>query len=205
MDFGWFAGLTGFAFAMAATPGPNNTMVAASGATYGVARTLPLMSGIGIGVGAIMLTVAAFGSSFVADPRVGAVLKWIGVAYLLWLAWKIAKAKPELETQSTEGSAKRAPLSFVQGALFQFVNPKLWVMVSGAVVTYGQTAGEDGRTTLALLFACVFGLTTFISTFAWSALGASVGRVLASRRAVRAFNIVMAALLVASLLPIILE
>ena len=93
----------------------------------------------------------------------------------------------------------------MQGALFQFVNPKLWVMVSGAVVIYGQAASGAGRTTLAILFASIFGLMTFISTLAWTAFGASVRRLLALRRSVRAFNVVMAALLVASLIPIVLE
>lgn len=203
MDFAWLAGVTGFAFAMSATPGPNNTMVAASGASYGVARSLPLMAGIGMGVAGIMLVVAAFGASLVSDPRVGAALKWIGIAYLLWLAWKIAMAEPA--TQDAAASTGGKPLSFIQGALFQIVNPKLWVMVSGAVVTYGQAASGIKGYTIAILFAFIFGFMTFISTVGWTALGASVGRFLTSRRSVRIFNGVMAALLVASLIPVILE
>lgn len=108
-----------------------------------------------------MLTVAAFGSSLVADPRVGAALKWIGLAYLLWLAWKIARAEPE--GQDVTRAAKDAPLSFVRGALFQFVNPKFWVIVSGAVVTYGQVSGRTGYSSLAVLLALVFGTITFVS------------------------------------------
>lgn len=202
MDFAWLAGVTGFAFAMSATPGPNNTMVAASGASYGVARSLPLMAGIGMGVAGIMLVVAAFGASLVADPRIGAALKWIGIAYLLWLAWKIAMAEPSAPDAASAAGSK--PLSFIQGALFQIVNPKLWVMVSGAVVTYGQAASGMTGYTLAVLFAFIFGFMTFISTVAWTALGASVARFLTSRRSVRIFNGVMAALLVASLIPVIL-
>jgi len=205
MDFGWFAGLIGFAFAMAATPGPNNTMVTASGATYGMARTLPLVSGIAIGVAAIMLIGAAFGASLVADPRIGVVLKWIGVVYLLWLAWKIASAEPEPAEADTTKSIGAVPLSFMQGVLFQFMNAKLWVIVSGAVVTYGRVSGETGHLSPAVLFALVFGTMSFVSTIAWAALGASIGRLLASRRAIRAFNVAMAALLVSSLIPIIVE
>lgn len=204
MDNGWFAGLIGFAFAMAATPGPNNTLATASGATYGMARTLPLMSGIAIGVAAIMLVVAAFGASMIADPRVAAALKWIGIGYLLWLAWKIASAEPEPTPAGRSKPGGAAPLSFTQGALLQFVNPKLWAMVSGAVVTYGQAGGPTGYLSLAILFAFIFGTMTFVSTIAWAALGASIGRLLASPRSTRAFNVAMAALLIASLIPIII-
>lgn len=188
---------------MSATPGPNNTIVAASGASHGVARTLPVMAGIGMGVAAIMLAVAAFGASLVADPRVGGLLKWIGVAYLLWLAWKIATSEPT--APDAVEPARSKPLSFVQGALFQIVNPKLWVMVGGAVVTYGQAAGGVQGLTVAILFSVIFGGMTFLSTVGWAALGASVGRFLTSRRSVRIFNGAMAALLVASLIPAILE
>jgi len=203
MDFAWLTGVTGFAFAMSATPGPNNTMVTASGASYGIARSLPLMAGIGMGVAGIMLVVCAFGMSLVASPGVGVVLKWIGIVYLLWLAWKIAMAEPAPpdEVNVADGT----PISFMQGALFQVVNPKLWVMVSGAVVTYGQAANGIKGHAVAVLFAFIFGFMTFISTVAWAALGASIGRLLTSRQSVRIFNGVMAALLVASLIPIILE
>jgi threonine/homoserine/homoserine lactone efflux protein len=193
--------VTGFAFAMSATPGPNNTIVAASGASFGVARSLPLVAGIGVGVAVIMLVVAAFGTSLVAAPRIGGALKWIGVLYLLWLAWKIATAR-RADT-GTAGPAKSTPLSFIQGTTFQIVNPKLWVMVSGAVVTYGQSAGRADGLTVALLFAFIFGSMAFVSTMGWAALGAYVGRFLASSRSLRIFNGVMAALLVASLIPII--
>lgn len=204
MDSGWLAGLMGFAFAMAATPGPNNTLVTASGTVHGVVRTLPLMAGIAMGVGAIMLAVAALGSSLVMDSWAGAALRWVGVLYVLRLAWKIVSAEPKLNEPEAGKHGEAMPLSFGQGAIFQFVNPKLWVMVSGALVTYGQQAGGMGRTTLAILFALVFGLTTFISTVAWTALGACVGRLLASPRSVRAFNLAMAVLLVGSLAPVVL-
>jgi threonine/homoserine/homoserine lactone efflux protein len=204
MDLGWLASVTGFAVAMAATPGPNNLMGAASGAAYGLARSLPLTAGVGIGVGAIMLVVAAFGSAVFADPRVSETLKWVGLAYLLWLAWKIGSAEPRPPEVGAENPVQTTPLSFTHGAFLQLVNPKLWVMVSGALVAYGPDTDAD-RLGLALLFALIFGMATFLSTLAWTALGASFGRLLASRRSARAFNIAMALLLVASLIPIVLE
>ncbi|WP_226582615.1 LysE family translocator [Acuticoccus sediminis] len=218
MDLGWLSGLLGFAFAMAVTPGPNNTIVTASGSTHGMARTLPLAGGIASGVAAIMLVAAAFGTSVAGDTRVGAALKWIGVAYLLWLAWKIASAEPSplpAGVTAEDGASRAevrdgrtvgaAPLSFAQGAALQFVNPKLWVMVSGAVVTYGQVSGASGHLTIAIVFALVFGAMTFLGTLVWAALGASVGRILTSRRALRRFNAVMAAFLLLSLIPIVFE
>lgn len=204
MDTSWFLGLTGFAFAMAATPGPNNIMVMASGAAFGLARTLPLMAGIGFGVAAMMLIVAGFGPATVANPRVGAALKWIGTAYLLWLAWKIAQANPHPAVRNASDPVPDVPLSFLDGAVFQCVNPKLWVMASGAVVTYGQASDFD-QTMLSALFAAVFGGITFLSTIAWTALGASAGRFLTSASAIRRFNLAMAALLVASLVPVIFD
>jgi len=203
MDFAWLAGVTGFAFVMAASPGPNNTIAAASGASYGVARSLALTAGIAIGVAGIMLVVAAFGASLITNPRVGTVVKWTGVAYLLWLAGKIAMAEPV--TPDAAKPARSTPLSFVQGALFQFINPKLWAMVSGAVVTYGQAISDISSVTVAILFAILFGGMSFISTLGWATLGACVGRLLISRRSLRIFNGVMAALLLASLIPVILE
>ncbi|WP_353622948.1 LysE family translocator [Rhizobium lusitanum] len=94
---------------MAATPGPNNTMATASGANYGLIRTLPLMSGIAVGVAVIMFTVAVFGASVVAEPRVSLVLKWIGITYLLWIAWQIASAEPKLADTDPKSSCSAKP------------------------------------------------------------------------------------------------
>jgi len=197
---GWFVALLGFAVAMAATPGPNNVMVTASAATFGLRRSLPLTAGIAVGVAAIMLIVAAFGASIVADSRAAAVMKWAGVVYLVWLAWKIATAAPVRDASAAETPSTATPMSFMQGALLQLVNPKLWAMVSGGVLTYGPSANEMGRTAGAVLLAVVFGTATFVSTLAWAAVGASVIR-LASPGSIRVFNMVMAALLLVSLVP----
>jgi threonine/homoserine/homoserine lactone efflux protein len=197
------AAVTGFALAMAGTPGPNNTLVTASGANYGFRRTLPVASGMALGVAAIILVVAAVGSPLVADPRIRGVVKWVGLAYLLWLAWRIGSARPKLPGADDGGGAGARPLSLLQGALFQLVNPKLWAMVTGAVATYGGAASGASPYGVALLFALVFGTATFASTAAWTAVGVGAGRLLASERALRLFNWAMAALLVLSLVPIL--
>ena len=199
MDWAWILAATGFAFAMAGTPGPNNTMVTASGANHGFRRTLPVAVGMGAGVAAIIFAVAAAGGAIVSEPRVHLVLKWVGVAYLLWLAWRIATAPVGV---TGEGDRRR-PFTFVEGALLQLVNPKLWVMVAGAVVAYGGSAAQGLAVPTA--FAVIFGGATLASTLAWAGIGVGAGRFLASARSLRVFNRVMALLLVLSLLPVLGE
>ena len=150
-----------------------------------------------------MLVVAAFGSTIIADPCIGVTLKWVGVFYLLWLAWKIGSAKAHAQGSGSTDTAQGTPLSFIDGALFQLVNPKLWVMVGGAVVAYGQGA-EAEHMSLACLFAVIFSAATFVSVLVWTMLGASVGHLFSSNLSVRIFNVAMAILLVLSLIPIIL-
>ena len=199
MDWAWIAAVSGFAFAMAGTPGPNNTMVTASGANHGFRRTLPVAIGMGVGVGVIIFTVAAAGGAVVAEPHVHLALKWLGIAYLLWLAWRIAGAP----VGTGKESGRRRPFSFVEGALLQFVNPKLWVMVAGAVVAYGGRV--DGGLAVPAAFAIIFGGATLASTLAWAGIGVGAGRFLAGERSLRLFNRVMALLLVLSLLPVLGE
>ncbi|YBV94718.1 LysE family translocator (plasmid) [Phyllobacteriaceae bacterium JZ32] len=202
MDWDWIAAVSVFALAMAGTPGPNNMMVTASGANHGFRRTLPLISGITIGVAVIMLVVAGAGSPLVADPRARAVVKWAGVLYLLWLAWRIGNTSP-----NTAGATDPAshPLTLAQGALFQLVNPKLWAMVAGAVAVYGGAAEKGNPFAIAAVFAILFGIATFASTAAWTLVGVGTARFIRSERAMRLFNWTLAALLVLSLAPVLVE
>jgi len=199
MDWAWIAAASGFAFAMAGTPGPNNTMVTASGANYGFRRTLPVAIGMGIGMAVIIFTVAAAGGAVVSDPRVHLALKWIGIAYLLWLAWRIATAPVGLSS----GSSRQRPFTFVEGALLQLVNPKLWVMVAGAVVTYG--GGVAGDFAIPSAFAVIFGGATLVSTLAWAGIGVGAGRFMTGERSLKLFNRAMALLLVLSLVPVVFD
>ncbi|WP_297801089.1 LysE family translocator [uncultured Brevundimonas sp.] len=200
MTIAWLIAVIGFAFAMGITPGPNNTLVASSGATYGFRASLPYNAGIGIGTASIMFIVAAFGASVVNNPTVEAILKWVGIAYLLWLAFKIATAKPKMAGQD----ANTRPLSFLQGLLFQFINPKIWIMITGAVVTYGTSVRGLSPMELAILFSALFGIITVGCTLTWTGLGVSLRRLLSSPRAIRIFNGAMATLLVASLIPMVI-
>ncbi|MDP2697419.1 LysE family translocator [Thalassospira sp.] len=210
MDWSWIGAVSLFAIAMSATPGPNNTMLTASGANYGLRRSVPHLSGVTMGVTAIMLAVAALGAQIPDDPHIRLVLQGAGAVYLFWLAWKIGSATPTIpnaETgQNPQGQARPQgqPLTFMQGALFQFVNPKLWAMVAGAVAAFGGAAQADHALAVALVLGLIFGFATFASTILWILIGVGVGRFLRDERALRIFNIGMAVLLVASMLPMLL-
>lgn len=204
MDLSWLAAVTGFAIAMAGTPGPNNMMVATSGANVGFRRSLPLMAGIACGVAALMAAGAATGAGIFGEPWIATTLKWVGVAYLLWLAWTIATIDQEPRGNEPRTGASTRPMGFLEGALFQFINPKLWAMVAGAVATYGGMAPDQTPLVLALTFGVIFGAATFASTAVWTLIGAGAGRMIRTRAGMRVFNGMMAALLVASLVPIVL-
>lgn len=194
----WLASATAFALSMSATPGPNNTMVAASGANFGFRRTLPHMLGVSIGF-PVMLVLVALGAGEILRswPALQIVLRWVGAAYLLYLAWKIATATPG----TGEASRSGRPMTFVQGALFQWVNPKAWVIAAGAVVTYTSGSVWLQSTLLAGIFLLMcLGCLAF-----WTGVGAGASRILRSQAALQWFNWVMAALLVASLVPLFTE
>ena len=142
----WLASATAFAVSMSATPGPNNAMVTASGATWGFRRTVPHMLGIAVGFPAMLVAVALGAGDLLRErPWLHEALRWAGVAYLVWLAWKIGAAEPEPPGEPgaiRDQDSRSRPLSFVQAALFQWVNPKAWVIALGAVAAYTTAAGS---------------------------------------------------------------
>lgn len=187
--------LAAFAFVSSITPGPNNMMLMASGANFGLARTVPHMLGVALGfVAMIVLVGIGLIGLFDAVPISYTILKVISVAYLLYLAWKIANAAaPE-----GQGSGGR-PMTFVQAALFQWVNPKAWTMALTALAVY---APVQELWAIALV-ALVFGVVNLPSIGVWTVLGVQVRRLLTGPGRLRAFNITMALLLVASLYPVV--
>jgi threonine/homoserine/homoserine lactone efflux protein len=187
-----------YCIAMSGTPGPNNVMVLASGANYGFWRSQPHVWGINIGFALMMFILAlGLGTVFVAEPRLQFALKVVGVAYMLWLAWKIATAS---DVGGTDGVAGK-PLTFWQGAAFQWVNPKAWMMILGAISVYAP----EGFSPLgkALYLSIVMLLAGSPPTQVWTAFGVGIRRFLQNPRALRLFNIAMAALLVLSLIPML--
>lgn len=200
----WVASVAAFAVSMSWSPGPNNVMVTASGATFGFRRTIWHMLGISVGF-PVMLMAVALGASEVLQsaPWLQGALRWAGVAYMLWLAWRIGSADPDPGTVSA-GSSGGKPLSFLGAALFQWVNPKAWVIALGAVATY-TTATGLALVAQSAAVAAIFCTVTLPAVAFWTMVGVGAAQVLRTRRAVRAFNCVMAALLIASLIPMLLS
>lgn len=186
-----------FCFVSSVTPGPNNLMVMASGANFGYRRTVPHMLGIGTGF-AVMVALVGMGLMQVFDlyPVVRQGLMAACAVYLLYLAWKIANAAPP------EGSREDAgrPMTFLQAAAFQWVNPKAWVMAMSAITLYAP----DRSLGTVLVIAVMFGLVCIPANSIWILLGQEVRRLLRRPRLLRAFNWTMAALLIGSLVPVLL-
>ncbi|PWU30885.1 lysine transporter LysE [Pseudomonas sp. RW407] len=193
------AAFLGFAFVTSITPGPNNMMLLASGVNFGVRRTLPHMLGISIG---FLLLVVAVGLGldqlFHAFPLTYQVLRYLGAAYLLYLAWGIARAgAPQANGRNTG-----KPFGFLQAAAFQWVNPKAWIMAIGAITTYTPQQGFAGNV---LLIAVLFAVVNLPSVGVWTVLGSFLRHWLEQPARRRVFNIGMALLLVASLYPLFVD
>jgi threonine/homoserine/homoserine lactone efflux protein len=189
--------LIGFAFASSVTPGPNNLMLMASGANYGLRRTVPHMLGISIGhafmvamVGIVLLQI------FATYPVLNIALKILSAAYMLWLAWKIANAVPP-EAKEVTGK----PFTFLQAAAFQWVNPKAWFMAITAISAYAPQ--DRGLVVGSLMVAVVFAAVNLPSVTVWAWMGVQVRRWLGTARRLRVFNVTMAVLLVVSLYPML--
>lgn len=219
-----------FAFVSSITPGPNNLMLLASGANFGLRRSVPHMLGIGVGF-TVMIVLVGIGlmGLFDAVPVSYTVLKIVSLAYLVWLACKIATAAPpddahgasarpakveppapirqttkqrvraELRFDETRKRSSGAPLTFLQAAAFQWVNPKAWTMALTAITLYAP----DRSLAAIALVALIFGAVNLPSVSCWTLLGRQMQRILTSNARLRAFNWTMAALLLASLWPVL--
>lgn len=187
--------LLAFTLVTSLTPGPNLLLVTASGANFGFRRTVPHM--LGIIVGFPLMTVAiglGLGQAFQSLPSLHLALKVAATAYMLYLAYRIATA------QGNKGvPGKARPMTFLEAIAFQWVNPKAWMMAIGAIGAYTTVGGN--AVTETLLIALIFGAVSIPGVGAWALFGTAIGRLLQSGPAMRIFNWTMAALLVASLLP----
>lgn len=181
-----------FAVVAAVTPGPSNVMLTAVGANVGVLRGLPCLLGVGTGMGLMMALVAfGLGSLVLGSPLVTELLKWCGVAFLLWLAWKIATAR------GSDAAYAGRPVGFAGAALFQWLNPKAWLVTTSAAGTYLQPEAGSALAQ-SLWLGALFLAAAVPSGLVWLAAGVGLQRVLRSPRSRRLFNVAMGAMLAGS-------
>ena len=199
--------LIGFIIAMVATPGPNNLMLMAAGANFGFRRSLPHLLGISVGCQILLLAIAlGLGQLFETYPQVVTVLRAAGSLFLLCMAWQLVRpaagqGEGQGQGQSGAGAAKEVkPLTFWQAALFQWINPKAWMMTITAVATFANPAQFVVST---LIIGVLFLVLGFPLISAWNVGGAALKHWLQQGRRLVRFNRVMAVLLIGSLYPLL--
>ncbi len=191
--------LTLFAFTAAITPGPNNIMIMASGLNHGVRASLPHLLGICLGFPAMFFAIGfGLGYLFESYPLLHEGIKVLGISYLIYLSWLIANAAPD-----PSQSVHTKPLTFLQAALFQWVNPKAWIMGTSAIATF--TVGDIDIHQQILVIGAVFFVLTFPCAGSWLFLGRFLQRIFTNPRYLRYFNVAMAILLIASITPIAVD
>jgi threonine/homoserine/homoserine lactone efflux protein len=185
-----------FSAVVAGTPGPSNALLAAAGARAGVRRGLPSLLGQVTGMGAMMFAITlGLGEVLLAHPLALQILRWGGAALLCWMAWRIA-------TAGDDEHARKAPAGFLGMAAFQWVNPKGWLVGVAAIAAFLDRR-SGGALAQAAILAIVFTLVAFPSCLPWLAFGATVQRYVRAPRARRILNGALAALLVASTIPLV--
>ncbi len=196
MDF--YLPLILFVISASVTPGPNNVMIMSSGVNHGVKKSLPHLFGIAVGFTVMVFAVGmGFGFVFEKYPVIHKIIKVVGIIYLLFLAWLIATSNSSLENNDAK------PFSFFQAALFQWVNPKAWVMITGAVAAFTTVSANlfSEVVIIALLFFSLGAPCVCI----WLFFGVALKKYMSSPKHLKVFNISMALLLVVSILPAIGE
>jgi len=188
-----------FGVIAAVTPGPNNVMLTTTGLNFGVRRGLPHLLGICIGFPIMLALIGlGFGTLFQLYPIIHDVIKVVGIVYLIYLAWKIAS------TRSSANQVEQAkPINFWQAAAFQWVNVKAWIMGSSALAAY--TTLEDNFFIQVAIICISFAIITLPCAGIWLVFGAGLQRFLRDPKQLRLFNLVMALLLLASILPVVWE
>jgi len=182
-----------FAVVAAVTPDASNVMLTAAGANGGVVRGLPCLVGVTAGMGLMMFVVPlGLGSLILRNPLVLKALNWAGAALLLWLSWKLATSR------RMDSLPESRPVGFIGAAVFQWVNPKSWLVTASAAGAFLHT-GAGSPVLQSALLGGLFVLVALPSCFVWLAFGATAQRLLQTPRRLRAFNITMGILLALSI------
>ena len=184
-----------FSFVTSVTPGPNNTFLLSSGANFGLKKSLPYLNGIMAGLAGMMIALGAgLGVIFTTMPVVYQVLKWVGFAYIVWLAFLIVKSTSKSET------AEAQYIGFAKATTFQFVNPKAWVVVASFMAAFVPVGSGLVATTFICIIFLVF---TYPGALTWAIAGQVLKDWLSQPSRRRAFNIASAILLVLSMVPVL--
>lgn len=193
----WLLAIVLFAISTSFSPGPNNLLLVTSGAKFGLSRTWRHIMGVAFGFPVMIAIIALFlGAVFQALPWLHSALNYVGAAYLLYLTWRLLMAGGSME----EGNVGK-PIGFVEAALFQWVNPKAWVMATGAIAAYTTTAGFGVEVAAIVV---VFTLVGLGSSVTWASFGSFIARFLHTPARMRAFNIALGLMLLASIVPILM-
>ncbi len=197
MTWTLFLALVTFAAVAAWTPGPNNTLLMMSGVNHGFRQTSPLILGVAVGFPFMIgLVGLGLGRLFEVYPFIYSGLKYAGAAYMLWLAFKVATSK-----QVDAGEVEAVPpMTFVQGALFQWVNPKGWMVAVTMLSSY--TLSHDYWTGVATIVATAT-VMGFASASGWALFGSSLRHVMSDPRYFRWINVSLGVLLVVSIVPML--
>lgn len=180
--------MLGFMWVTAITPGPNNMLLASSGANMGLRRSIPLMLGIMLGMQSLLLLVSlGVGSVLLLYPMLHTTLKILGSIYLLYIAWKLATAKYEILEPYSANTQK--PITWLQGWLLQFLNPKAWLMAIGSVASFSLPDSEYHRSIVAISISMF--IINLVAGILWLSFGVMIGRFLHSHRSWLTFNISM--------------
>lgn len=183
------------AFAGSWTPGPNTAMVAASGANFGLRRTLPHVLGISVGFPVMALVVGlALGEVFAASAALRGTLRWGGAAVLLWLAWQIGRSGGLGRREAAR------PFGFLEAAAFQWINPKAWVL---AIAVSTQFVDPARPVASAAAVAAAFAAAGLSASLAWAGLGQALRVWLSVPARLRAFNATMGGLIALSVVGIL--
>ena len=176
-------------------------MLLASGVNYGFRLTLPHMFGISIGHCVMLVCVGiGFGELLLRFPFIYIAIKVLGFVYMLYLAWTIATSNSNPAEGNVDNNSK--PLSFMGAAAFQWVNPKAWVMAIGFFSNY--ITKEAGIETI-VMCSLLFSIVNFPSIAVWALLGSRMRKLFAIKVYAKIFNVTMAALIVAAMVPSLLS
>jgi len=199
MTFDIFLSLAIFSFVTSITPGPNNIMLLASGINFGLKRTMPHAIGVSLGFFVMLLAVGiGIGALIKSSPIIYNILKYLGALYLLWLAWKTAISHSVEQNSNKQGS----PLTLLEAALFQWINPKSWMMAISGITLYNS---PQYPYISMLLVAIIFTLINFPCVAIWATFGHSLRERLKNPKIFRLFNFIMGGLLALSAISVLFQ